>query len=63
MPTSWRLLASGTSVSALGVVSPAISAMMVAAETTIDQTNRKTEVRKHDPGDLASLFMVGHAVM
>ena len=41
----------------------AISGMTVAAENTIDQTNRKTEFPKLDLGDVASLFMVYHAIM
>ena len=53
----------GTSVPALGVVRLAISGMTVAAENTIDQTNRKTEFLKLDLGDVASLFMVYHATM
>ena len=59
--TSWRLLALGTVVPALGVVSPAMSAMTVAAETTIDQTNRKPRSRSSIFGDVASLFMENHA--
>ena len=38
------LLAPGTSVPALGVVRRAISGTTVAAENTIDQTNRKNRV-------------------
>ena len=45
------------------VVRPAISGMAVAAENTIDQTNRKTEFLKLDLGDVASLSMVYHATM
>ena len=63
MLTSRWLLAPGTSVPALGVVRLAISAMTVAAENTIDQTNRKTEFLKLDLDDVASLFMVYHATM
>ena len=37
--------------------------MTVAAESTIDQTNRKNEFLKLDLGDVASLFMVYHATM
>ena len=63
MHTSWRLLALGTVVPALGVVSPAMSAMTVAAETTIDQTNRKPRSRSSIFGDVASLFMENHATL
>ena len=38
-------------------VRPAISGMAVAAENTIDQTNRKIEFLKLDLGYVASLFM------
>ena len=44
MLTSWWLLARGTGVPALGVVRLTISGMTVAAENTIDQTNRKNRV-------------------
>ena len=45
-------------------VRPAISGMTVAAENTIDQTNRKTEVPEaRSLVDVASLFMVYHATM
>ena len=52
--TSWWLLAPGTGVPALGVVRFAMSGMTVAAENTIDQTNRKTEFLKLDLGDVAT---------
>ena len=44
-------------------VRPAISGMTVAAENTIDQTNRQIEFPKLDLGDMASPFIVYHATM
>ena len=49
--------------SCASAVRPVMSSMTVAAENTIDQTNRKTEFLKLDLGDVASLFMVYHATM
>ena len=44
-------------------VRPAISGLTVAAENTIDQTNRQIEFPKLDLGDVASPFVVHHATM